>query len=593
MTNLKEMKKMAVKGVAAILIAANLMCAAAPVMAQDAPVAVTSVAEDNTVAGLEVIPEVDEALEDDAEDTAQTTATTEKEDKKDTSVVDDLKEKDKKNDESKKEDERKKLINGASEQVGEFLNNIINGKYNNTGDAVADLSLTTLKFVNDSVIKDLPYIGGLIHAIINGQMSEQKAKDTRLDKISEQLNMINQTIQSCTDQMIKHDDSMMQDAKIVQINNKYSTLIDDYKLYRPTFNNALKIFGEENADAEGHALDIERANGKLEKIYSKDNLGFYKEYMSFCKEIMCTGELVGRNRRYNPDIFGAFLQVVTYDKDGIFADLEFIDEQQALLDSVKGTCDYGYEMLYTVITTQCENKKGLRDSYKEAEKDIIVLLADESVEQQALLNSTKRDLHSKINDLDEEIEFLESQLEDLNAMHGKYIDFCNDNQDKIDARRMAFLDTCVAEYAGDYTLTVDGNVYNHFNCEEHNSLVYPSMNEEKSQIEYRDRFGNLHATQAVAKTWTEVNPYKIETGKVYRFQPCWDNRFMGYDETHDVLVEDVREVPDGIWGTLFDATNRTVFGKDIETGNQVAIEVCNHSGYYATERVVGPLKMCC
>lgn len=498
------------------------------------------------------------------------------------------------------EKEREKLINDAGKEAGKIVLNLINGKYKTTGEAIESISISAIKIINSSVIKNIPYVGNFFSTIIDGEVNKEKEDQTvkRLDEISGKLDVINQTIEDCTSKMMNQQEMLAQNDKINAMNKAYSTLMESYKVNSVDFNRALTLLA--NDTDKDDPAELTRAGSKLDVIYTPTNREVLNQYINYCNEIMNSGKQSTAYAGFSPNVFAAFKNVVTYGKDGEYAYQEFTEQRNALIASVKETGAYGYEMLNTIIDVDLAKQEALRSSFDVAMKELEQEMKTADAETYKLLKSTYTDLKHKKEDCEDTIAKLEADQSYLQTIKGNLDSFIANETAAVEKEMQAYSTTKRQEYVTVYYNDYGTEVINGKTC-------YPSLNGKDNTIEYRDVYGNLLGKRTIGKELKEVDQYAVEVGKTYTVS---QNKFsqvttqiitlgiinaVDFPATRTMRILKVYEKP---YYTSFMGietqigTVRTIVGHDLNTNKAYEIEIGGASPFNCFEIPVGNLEKC-
>lgn len=152
-------------------------------------------------------------------------------------------------------------------------------------------------------------------------------------------------------------------------------------------------------------------------------------------------------------------------------------------------------------------------------------------------------------------DYIDSATKGLERMQNDYNDACSNRQETIKLNGVAFDARQVAvNQTGKGGESVQKNV-----------TIYPTYNEEKKMVEYRDEYGNLYATQKT--TTVNRNPDEVKVGKEYIIKV---KNFWGIVSDRRIKVTEVRNGFGSFFRkTIFggkEVTNKTIFYTYEENG---------------------------
>lgn len=360
-----------------------------------------------------------------------------------TSVKDDIKSALKEKDEEDKEaaskkataDKKKEIGAQASKAAAKVVANLINGKYESTDEAVEDIAMTTLKFVNENLISEIPYVGKFSSALIS-ELTGTKEEDPvgqKLDAINEQLKKINATIENCTAKIMDQQVRIVKNQKIMKINEAYVNIL---KMYRKTlidYKMGMMTIADVNKRSTRGA-ELKTAVDTLANVYSAKTLDAFNEYKAFCDTITSKefrkGYLINPETELDPDVFTAYNDIVKNSNVIKLGSPEYMHEKDLLINNVEETCSYGYNMLSTIMKIEIANQEGLKEAYAATIKELNKKSATAKGKNRNTIDQAISDATLKFNASATAIDAIKA---DLAEVEGKM----NDVKDYVKAERAA------------------------------------------------------------------------------------------------------------------------------------------------------------
>lgn len=413
------------------------------------------------------------------------------------------------------DDEKNDTLPDVTEQVNPVITNVIEGNYGNPGKILDDITIKTIKYVNDNFIKSLPYIGNIMNSLIGNSLGGEEVQESplnkRLDSIINKIDMINNTIISSTQKITDQQENIIKNKKIQAMNKAYEDLMTVYKQHRMDFEIAVRTIGEDDNDCH-RAEYLKEATDTFDKIYDVQNVNFFNSYKKYCQLITSGSDQIPEFSEFDPHIFAAFHAVTLCGKNGTYAKMQFHDQNRKIIDQVTNTCEYGYAVLNTIMETQIHNQGALNKAYDKAIKELEANKAKASKDQQSVIEDSISILKQKLKNGRTRLNFIIIDKKELDGIKSNVDDYINKEVTSLDKMQRIY-----AGYRPYDSVTVFHKEYKPETTKD-NTTVYPRISDDGKSIEYRDIYRNLRASRTIQDGYTKVDEHKVEVGKIYRIE---------------------------------------------------------------------------
>lgn len=257
----------------------------------------------------------------------------------------------------KAKEAREKAISQAGGQAAEVVNNLINGKYKNSDEALQDTAIIAAKIFNDAVISNIPYAGGFISAIIGNILADPEEKkdpmeatNQKLDEINESLDKINESINKQGERIINElGTTVISETYVKELNaSAENLLLNYYSPYNLKIAKALanlqagKKLSTDDDNTMKYIFSYGDGNASIERGGTY-NLDYYNAFITFSRRIQNKAFLRDFAKYGGLDNIFGINDIIT--KDGKSTSMETIEERKEFADMVNTFYGNGYEVL--------------------------------------------------------------------------------------------------------------------------------------------------------------------------------------------------------------------------------------------------------
>lgn len=490
-----------------------------------------------------------------------------------------------------REKARESAINNNGETLTKDLIKACQDESTSTDEKIGIATRSIVNFLNKSLIKTIPYGGGALSALtdafVNGTDGKPDATLQKLDTISNQLEQIKEAIKKAADQMGDKANQIMAQKTIDKINDSYNRLRKYYEKKAGIIATSLNTIADENAPASkveeavkiitvGKPGNDKTGEKPIYGVYCAESEtmaedlnsdSFLGAYMNFANAITAAGNLIKNYSAADLNVFNAYDRVKGENKTGKYSLQEFQQERENFVNTIKSNTEYGYKVLYSTMTLEKNYNENLKSSYDAAAKKLKEELKNMDPNSYAYRSANKM-----IDELGKKSQVLATLINTTDGRIRCLIDAKN-SVDVMCDTRIKDLDKEKAEYeAARPSMTQNKVVLSEDRLEFEKMTIkgidaYPSYNQKDSLIEYRDQYGELMATQTIAKDYKKIATHEAKKDKVYRmnlygplgyFYKEGDNIFIKLDKIYQekgfLFNEDYAEGHDPFgleWGMKF------------------------------------------
>ena len=419
-------------------------------------------------------------------------------------------------------DRMKQGISSAGEGVGKELVKIMQGSYDSADEASNALALATLKGINEGIIKNIPWVGGLFHGMLAQVLYGDEQVNDRMDDVIAEIKNVTNEVSGLRADIKASDEQKALCKKINETNTVLTQLTNLYDKHNNQFFNVIKRATE---GAEMTKADLD----EISYIYStdremiKDNRAvdvhlYYDTYKAFVDTMLNTGIKDQDAYGGNDNIFGWTDKAWSYGKNDI---MEIYEQRRDFVNAMEEVFNQGYSVLSTSIAIEGQQLNASTAMCKEQIAKYTEMLnktqdAQKRKEITATIQSYKEIIGKNNTRLlqveGDYLKLTKKQNEVFLAIYDQKMNILNDKKE---------FDAKCRNYSVDYkgkTFTMQNVIVTEKNRKgekvEKTVEIYPTVNEKDQKIEYRDKFGYLYATQNIVGT-KNVKSADLKIGETY------------------------------------------------------------------------------
>ena len=168
-------------------------------------------------------------------------------------------------------DRMKQGISAAGDPIGKELIKVMEGDYDSAEDAAQAVALATLKGINDGIVKNIPWVGGLFHGMLTQILNSNEQIRDKMDDVMDHIDSVTSEVQGLRNDVKVADEQTGLSSKINKASNNLLTMKELYRQHNAQF---LKVMEDAASGDEMTDADID----ELDKLLSNSNKLFNIKY---------------------------------------------------------------------------------------------------------------------------------------------------------------------------------------------------------------------------------------------------------------------------------------------------------------------------
>ena len=481
-----------------------------------------------------------------------------------------------KEEEAKKKKEQEEFQKHISEAGGDLykgLSKILQKKYTSNVELTDDVMKLTLRVANKAYLKYVPFAGGFLDGFVN-ELTGGSQEDPMVKKLGE----LNESIQETTKAVQKSGEAIVNALEtsddrnaMAKFNKNVEALSDSYREDSGSFKEIMNYANDKydlvKADAvEYHLHRIYNVNDR--KDIAHNGATFYNNFLSFLRGVLGRGT-TGSEK--------TILELTDNYYKGKGVDITKAQKQRlSFLDKVAEITDYGYQVLGTTMDLEKENLENKKYILSKRMDEIKEQMENAAPEEKVNLNNTLSAFYKEYSNCRSGLARLTDEGGDFQTIVRNVESvrkLLETQYQSIRDAKAATIDR-LEKSAPKKEVYVNGNTIGTYVDSKTGETWYPSIGKDKVQIEWRDIYGNLMATQDLTVNTDYANIVKkgdIKKGSIYYVRDIKDmQKLSDTFSTQKAKCEivDVYDQEPSIVATCFGrssgVTKRVIVGKYLE-----------------------------
>lgn len=230
-------------------------------------------------------------------------------------------------------------------------------------DATRQAALLTFKTLNETVIPEIPYVGGLISALVGITYAEDNKVVIKESEETKQLRKTNllltetiETIKNAAEKQINADKEQIKREDFAKMEEVASVLTNEYASLNPEF---IAVMQDLNTMSNP---PLEDAEAVFEKIYDRkaslNDRTYFSAYINFVDKVMHDTAFLPNVSGSN--VFETYDYINSIDKEKKEIKYLFNDDRAVLTDKVENIVEVGYSTLRYCMEVELAKQNNMK-----------------------------------------------------------------------------------------------------------------------------------------------------------------------------------------------------------------------------------------